>query len=86
MHGLFILNLLQCLSSYCTLVITCIKTIIGFVQNVPQRFILVVEEVITLTKVSVLKIPKENEGGEGISDDLNWVTERVYEWYDAEVG
>ena len=50
MHGLFILNLLQCLSSYCTLVITCIKTIIGFVQNVPQRFILAVEEVITLTK------------------------------------
>ena len=36
-------------------------------------------------QVSVLKIPKENDGGEGISDDLNWVTERVYEWYDAEV-
>ena len=37
---------------------------------------------ITLTKVSVLKIPKENEGGEGISDDLNWVMEeRVYEIY-----
>ena len=33
-------------------------------------------------QVSVLKIPKENEGGEGISDDLNWVTEeRVYEIY-----
>ena len=36
-------------------------------------------------QVSVLKIPKENDGGKGISDDLNWVTERVYEWYDGEV-